>query len=39
MLYLLNSAAQYWEEGAQDAVIRHREKQLLRFMSIDERAA
>jgi hypothetical protein len=39
LLYLLNSAGQYWEEGAQDVVIRYREEQLLRFMSMDGRAA
>ena len=39
MLYLLNSTGQYWEEGAQDVVIQHREKQLLRLISIHERAA
>jgi hypothetical protein len=39
LLYLLNSARQYWEEGARDVVIRYREEQLLRFMSINGRAA
>jgi hypothetical protein len=39
LLYLLNSAGQYWEEAAQDVVIRYREQQLLRFMSVDGRAA
>lgn len=39
LLYLLDSAGQYWAEGAQDVVIRHRERQLLEFMSIDECAA
>jgi hypothetical protein len=39
LLYLLNSAGQYREEGAQDVVIRYRKEQLLRFMSIEERAA
>lgn len=39
LLYLLNSAGQYWEEEAQDIVLRYREEQLLRFMSSDERAA
>ena len=39
LLYLLDSAGQYWEEGARDAVIRYREQQLSRFMSMDGRAA
>jgi hypothetical protein len=39
LLYLLNTVGQYWEEAAQDAVIRYREEQLLRFASLDERRA
>ena len=39
LLYLLNSVGQYWEEAAQEFAIRFREEQLLRFMSIDYRAA
>jgi hypothetical protein len=39
LLYLLDSAGQYWDEGARGAVIRYREQQLSRFMSMDGRAA
>ncbi len=39
LLYLLNSAGQYWEEAAQDVVIQYREQQLLRSISTNGRAA
>jgi hypothetical protein len=39
LLYLLNTAGRYWEEGAKDPVIRYREEQLLRFMSINDQTS
>src|SRR5271156_1054698 len=39
LLYLLDTLARYWTESAQDAVIRYREEQLMRYISIDDQAA
>jgi hypothetical protein len=39
LLYLLDTLARYWAESAQDAVIRYREEQLMRYMSIGDQAA
>jgi Phosphotransferase enzyme family len=39
LLYLLTTAAQFWQEAAEEVVIRYREEQLTQFMALDANAA